>query len=447
MTRVSGRLDGWVVRTLFVVLANITALFAVRPMVSYRALELGATPTHIGLIAGSYAALAVALAVPVGRVVDRVGEAPLMIVGPLGSACVALSLMWIDSLVVLGLSQAVLGFTHLCAQVGIQTLLGNAGNPAGRDARYGGLAVVASLGQMIGPVAAGGITAGSETVSPWVFGFAAGCAFTGAVFALTLLVKPPAQHERRLRRPAASAKPPSAPGAPSGEREGAQDTDQPGRGVLDILRIKSLPQALFISIVVLASNDVLIAYLPVYGEANDIPVAVITTLLSIRAGMAMLSRVVMLPMIRRLGRKRLLRIATFAPGLAIVVIPLTTVPPMLMALIAVAGFFLGLGQPMTLVWFANQVPAEIRGTALAVRMSGGKFGQMLMPVVVGAIAGVIGVGAVFATIRLMLASGSALLRGADLDDPPSKRLAGSGRPTPPPRHRAGKSLPPRPRGR
>jgi len=430
------RVEGWVVRTMLVVLANITALFAVRPMVSYRALELGATPAHIGLITGGYAILAVLLAVPVGRIVDRIGEAPLMICGPLGSALVALSLLWIDSLLILGISQAVLGFTHLTAQVGIQTLLGNAGGPGGRDARYGGLAVVASLAQMIGPIAAGGITAGSATVSPWVFGFAAMSALTASVIAITLLIKPPAINERQRRprrQPAAEQKP--VTDTPLGAGDGApgdgkvtpdsKKPEEPSGRVRDILRIRSLPQALFVSIAVLTSNDVLLAYLPVYGEANNIPVAVITTLLAIRAGMAMLSRVVMLPLVRLLGRKRLLVIATLAPGVAILAMPLTTHPTTLMILMAVAGFFLGLGQPMTLVWFANQVPAEIRGTALAVRMSGSKFGQMLMPVIVGAIAGVAGVGAVFWSMGAVLATGAALLRGANLDDPPSRRVVTS----------------------
>lgn len=425
------RVEGWVVRTMLVVLANITALFAIRPMVSYRALELGATPTHIGLITGGYAVLAVLFAVPVGRLVDRIGEAPLMICGPLGSACVALSLVWIDSLLILGISQAVLGLTHLTTQVGIQTLLGNAGQAAGRDARYGGLAVVASLGQMIGPVAAGGITAGSDMVAPWVFGFAAMTALTASLIAATLLVKPPALNERQRttrrrgpRKPALDGMPSSpADRAPTGPSDAtaSKEAEQPSGRVRDILRIRSLPQALFISIAVLTSTDVLLAYLPVYGQANNIPVSVITTLLAIRAGMAMLSRVGMLPLVRMLGRQRLLTIATLVPGAAIIALPLTTNATVLMILMAVTGFFLGLGQPMTLVWFAKQVPAQIRGTALAVRMSGSKFGQMLMPVIVGAIAGVAGVGAVFWSMGAVLATGAALLHGTNLDDPPDLR--------------------------
>lgn len=420
------RVEGWVVRTLLVLLANITALFAVRPMVSYRALELGATPTQIGLIAGGYGVLAVTLAVSVGRLADRIGEAPLMIMGPLGTASVAISLIWIDNLVLLGLTQAVLGITHLSAQVGIQTLLGNAGDPGGRDARYGGLAVVASLAQMLGPVAAGAITAGSTTVSPWVFGFAGATATVASMLAVTLLVRPPAVHERRHRQPPATPSP-DAPPTPH-RRLRRQRTPRPqGHRLIDILRIRSMPQALWVSLAVVTSNDLLIVYLPVYGQANNIPVTVITALLAVRAGTGTLSRLVMLPMIRRLGRKRLLRIAMVAPCLALVVLPLTTDTGVLIALMAVAGFFLGLGQPMTLVWIANQVPTDIRGTALAMRMTGSKLGQMFMPVVIGAIAGVVGVGAVFLTMGLMLGSGAVLLRGANLDDPPSRRLPQPGR--------------------
>ena len=60
----------------------ITAgVFGIRPLISYKALALGATPFEIGLIASSFAVLGLPGAVPVGRLTDRFGGRLLTIVG------------------------------------------------------------------------------------------------------------------------------------------------------------------------------------------------------------------------------------------------------------------------------------------------------------------------------------------------------------------------------
>lgn len=64
---------GWFPRLLLVSVAFQTSVYAARPMVSYRALELDAGPLMIGLIASAYAVLSLVAAVPVGRWVDGWG--------------------------------------------------------------------------------------------------------------------------------------------------------------------------------------------------------------------------------------------------------------------------------------------------------------------------------------------------------------------------------------
>ena len=48
-------------------------VFGLRPLISYKALALGATTFEIGLIASSFAVLGLIGAVPVGRLTDRFG--------------------------------------------------------------------------------------------------------------------------------------------------------------------------------------------------------------------------------------------------------------------------------------------------------------------------------------------------------------------------------------
>jgi len=58
---------GWQARALLIALFSMTANQALRPMVTYRALELGATAAELGLVAGSFALLSSVFAVPLGR--------------------------------------------------------------------------------------------------------------------------------------------------------------------------------------------------------------------------------------------------------------------------------------------------------------------------------------------------------------------------------------------
>jgi MFS family permease len=74
---------------------------------------------------------------------------------------------------------------------------------------------------------------------------------------------------------------------------------------------------------------------------------------------------------------------------------------------AVGGFFLGLGQPLTMTLVVQSVPTAWRSTALAVRLLGNRLGQVALPVAAGAIATVVGPGgAIWFASALLLVSGA-----------------------------------------
>jgi len=393
------RPEGWIVRSLVVLFALHATHFALRPMASYRALELGANAAQVGIVAGAYAALGLLLAMPVGRLVDRIGETPLMVAGAALTTMVAVSLSVVTNLVGLAGALALLGLAQLAAVVGVQTLFGNAGKSSGRDARFGALAVIVSTGHMVGPVMAGLLAGDDGATTGRVFATFAVVAGVATAIAMTLFIRPPKRYER------------SSTVTP--KRQSASAT------VRTIFRIPSIPQALFISMTMMTSIDILIAYLPVYGEANGIPVTTITTLLSVRAAAAVLSRLSLVPLLKLLGRKRLLMIATLLPGLMVMTLPLTTDPVILGILLVTAGLGLGLGQPMTTSWIAGQVPSHIRGTAIGVRLTGNKLAQLALPGIFGTVAGATGIGAVFIALGVLLVTGSGLLMTARLDEPAS----------------------------
>lgn len=406
--------DGWIVATMAVLLTSMIAHSAIRPMVSYRALELGASAATVGLIAGGYATAALALAIPFGRASDRFGAGPLMIVGTLGTAASIGAVLFIEGLVALGATQVVFGATHLATQIGLQTMLAKGSDPRNRDGLFGAMAAIASLAQMIGPVAAGGFTDGAGRTSAAVFIFGTLIAVAATVISVPLL-----RHRATTATAAAQrAQPASAP-QPSRRRRAAGSMT-----TWQLLRIHGVPRALTINFTIIASVDLIVVYLPVYGQARGLPVTVVTTLLAIRAGTSMVSRAVMSPLIKAAGRKRLLAAGSLLPGLALFAVPLTTDTVALVVLMSITGFFLGLGQPLTLVWVINQVPARVQGAVLGLRLSGNKAVQLVLPVVSGALAASLGVAAAFWLIAGMLTAGTFTLVGADFDGVP--RTSGDG---------------------
>ena len=110
----------------------------------------------------------------------------------------------------------------------------------------------------------------------------------------------------------------------------------------------------------------------------------------------------MLPLIRLLGRRRLLALSIVMPAVSLAAFPLLDAPFLLYTAMVLTGFGLGLGQPITLSWVVSQAPVDVRGTAIGVRLSGNRLGQTVLPVGIGAIAGGAGVTAVFTSLAVLL---------------------------------------------
>jgi MFS family permease len=406
-------INAWFKRVLLINLLLAIVMSGVRPMVSYRALALGAGPTEIGLIAASYGILSLILAVPAGRWIDRIGESRFIIAGLATVSLVAVVLAMSDSLIVTGLAMMALGAGQIMAAVSIQTLIANGGSAAGRDVRFGTQTVVTSFGQLIGPATSGFLVAqamgsiatpGSAVplhATDPVFWLGATVAGVASLVGVSLWRWPPRQHARDNLPDTSNADRPSTRTA-----------------VGLVMRVPSMPHAMLASLAVLSSIDILVAYLPVYGEANGIPVETVGLLLAVRGGTSMTARALMLPLRRLLGRRRLLVGSMLLPAIVLAALPLAgSQTALLFVAVAMIGFGLGLGQPLTMSWVATRAPVEIRATAIGVRLSANRFGQFALPVSVGLLAGAAGVPAIFLAVGGLLAVSAALVTRAPFDAP------------------------------
>ncbi|MFI8894202.1 MFS transporter [Streptomyces paradoxus] len=377
---------GWLLRLVIAFGFAQGAVSMARPAVSYRALALGADERAIGVIAGVYALLPLFAAVPLGRRTDHGRCAPLLPVGVvLISGGCALSGV-AGSLWTMALWSGVMGLGHLCFVIGSQSLVARQSAPHEQDRNFGHFTIGAALGQLVGPIAAGALIggedmAGSSALALIVAGATAAVAFTSL-------------WRIEDRRTVSTSR-------------GDKGDRVPVRG---ILRTRGVPAGIFISLAVLSATDILTAYLPVVGEHRGIAPSVIGILLSLRAAATIACRLVLTPLLRLLGRTLLLTVTCLLAALLCAGIALP-VPVWALGLLLVAlGFCLGVGQPLSMTTVVQAAPDDARSTALALRLTGNRLGQVAAPAAAGLIAGVAGVAAPFVMlgVLLLLSSGVAV---------------------------------------
>ncbi|MBM4408367.1 MAG: MFS transporter [Chloroflexi bacterium] len=358
-------------------------VFGIRPLISYKALALGATPLEIGLIASSFAILGLFGAVPVGRLTDRFGGRLLTISGCLVVAVVLLLLVFADSLLALGAAQAGLGAGQLMMAIGSHTAVTSRATGRARDHRIGLYASAASLGVGLGPIAAAFI-AGEDVAGPggqvaFVFGALLALLAAGSA----ALLAP----DRPERQPAHAAA-----GGPA--------------TFLDTLRLPGMRPAIVASIVVLASWDIIVAYMPVLGEERGVPPQSIGLAVGALALAGMGSRMVLSRLVAWFGYPPVLVGSMVIPAVILPAVLVVSGDFAMIVVMALAGLGLGLGQPISIVLVAVAAPRRSLGYAMSLRLVGNRLGQLTIPAVIGATAGSAGVAAIFLTVAGMLGFGA-----------------------------------------
>ncbi|MFE6363294.1 MFS transporter [Streptomyces sp. NPDC057806] len=394
---------GWLLRLVIAFSFAQGAVSMARPAVSYRALALGADERAVGVIAGVYALLPLFAAVPLGRRTDHGRCAPLLPAGVvlIAGGCALSGLA--GSLWTMALWSGVMGLGHLSFVIGAQSLVARQSAPHEQDRNFGHFTIGASLGQLVGPVAAGALIGGRDMAGTSALALLV--AGAGAAVALTSLWR--IEDRRTTPKP----------------RTGQGDRVPVHR----ILRSRGVPAGILISLSVLSATDVLTAYLPVVGEHRGIAPSVIGLLLSLRAAATIACRLVLTPLLRLLGRAVLLTVTCLLAAVLCAGVALP-VPVWALALILAAlGFCLGVGQPLSMTTVVQAAPDGARSTALALRLTGNRLGQVAAPATAGLVAGVAGVAAPFVMLGvLLLASAGVAVRSPGSAQGP--RGARAGRP-------------------
>jgi predicted MFS family arabinose efflux permease len=280
-----------------------------------------------------------------------------------------LSLAFVETTIGIASATVLLGLGHLALALGVQHVIARESSDIRHDQHFGLMTAGMSVGQLVGPLLAGALLSSREgdLVAGTSVAMVAGAAVAGVATVFALL----AQRSRD-------------------ERVDVPATEQRRASVRSILGTGGVPAAIFASVAVLTAADLFTAYMPVLGEERGIDPGVIGVLLAVRAGASLVSRA-----------------AAFA-GIA-----LTDDTVALVALSAVVGLGLGFGQPLSMTIVVQLVPHHARATALGVRLTGNRLGQVAVPVAAGAVAGSAGAAAVFWLLAaLLVASAAAVQRHA-----------------------------------
>lgn len=375
------KLAPWAKPLLFSSTLTQASIYVLRPMITYRAIELNASTIQIGVIAALYALFPVLLALQFGSLVGKIGEGKFIIIGTLSMGLTSLALVISNSIWVLAVATACAGVSHLACMVGGQSMVALRAPRESYEKYFGYYTFSAALGHTVGPLIAA-LVAGSDGTLPKS---TSNAFLLGFVLCLIALV--PVINWRR-EKPSVAAK--SDQGTYS--------------AALTLMKKPGILAAIYVSLAISSVADVLVVFLPLFGTENNFSPYAIGIILAIRAATTMISRYFLGSLSEKFSTYQLLMVSTFISVVACAAMAFAKTPLSLGAIVFVAGFSLGIGQPLTMSLVSQKTAANERALAVSARLMGNRFGQFIVPASAGAIAASAGAGGVFIGLSALLAT-------------------------------------------
>ena len=345
-------------------------------LVSLSALQNGATPFQVGLLAAMFAAFPLLLAVYAGKISDRIGVKRPMV---LGATIIALGLLVplaVPDLVGLLLCSALIGLGHIFFHVSVHNLIGAYGEGEARTRNFATFSLGASISAFLGPSLAG------FSIDGWGFRPTHALLAVVAILpALILVVYPKLVPVR----------------TPHSRHETG--------GSLELLANPGLRRTLIMSGVTLTGIELFTFYFPVYGRSINLSASAIGLVMASYAVAAFIVRLGMHRATRRIGEIGVLTASLLVAGATYMLVPLVSDAPLLAVVAFLLGIGLGCAQPLTILLTYNHAPSGRSGEALGLRLTVNKLTQIVVPLAFGAL------GSAFGLLPVFWANGVFLLAG------------------------------------
>jgi MFS family permease len=284
------------------------------------------------------------------------------------------------SIPLLAIAAALSGTAHLACMVGGQTMVSLKSPTDQYEKYFGYYTFSASLGQMVGPIL-GTIVAGSTGVLPKSTTAAFVAALVCAAIALVPVMK------WRNDQPTVIA------------RESEVGTL---RRAGSLMKNRKVFAAIYTSMAISSVGDILIVFLPLFGKEKGFSSFSIGVIIAIRAGASMLSRLSLGVLSGRYTTQKILIYSNVISVLMCALMGFAPSPLILGFIVLVAGFSLGVGQPLTMSLVSQATQPEDRALAVSARLTGNRFGQFILPAGAGILASAAGSGGVFVALALLL---------------------------------------------
>jgi MFS family permease len=361
-----------------------TVIGIIRVTTSYRTIELDLPVLWLGVISAGFALLPVFSAVALGRFIDRGNDSQAAWIG---TALILLAAAgfwaWSSSGLNLLAFTIVLGFGHMFCMASHQMLAVRCANMRGRERAFGHFMVAVSTGQGLGPFIVGWL-GGSATVPATGYLFGIGLIASALFMAVALTLRP----------------------AP---KPLAHNVGGPVVPVGTLVRMPGMFAIITASVVTVTSLDLLVIYLPLIGAERHVDASDIGMLLAIRSVAALVARMFYSRLIVGLGRQPLTLVSISVAAAAFAVLAVPSLPLMYLAIITI-GLGLGIASTTTLSAMVDLAPPEARGTALSLRITGNRLGQVLVPFMAGLIAVAAGTAGILLVIAFTLAASGTAVR-------------------------------------
>ena len=349
---------------------------ALRPIVVLRLDELGSDTAQIGWIVAAYPVVSLLLAVPGGRLVDRVGTTRVLVASVAVMAASGAGYAVATTIRQLIAIQVLNGVAELFVWLALQTLATRAGNGDVLTRNLALFSLAWGVGAAVGPL-----------LGTWVFATlsfeALGWIYTGlALLTLVAHLAPRhAQYEAHRPHPASN-----------------KDTL---RGMATTPAVFSVLLSTFIALYL---NSIKISFYPLFLAKEGIPVQRVGYLLT-AMGVASVGVRILLPyLLRVIGPGRLLVF-----GMWVSLLPLAATPwlpnfPTLLVAAVVVGAGYGISPPVTVQLMALHTGPHERGQAMGLRVTSNRLAQVVQPIVFGALASSAGMASAFAVSGGILGS-------------------------------------------
>jgi MFS family permease len=363
MTKVSSASSRWLAFVLINSLLIQGGIYVVRPIVTYKALELGADAALVGIIGATFALAPLIFAIRIGQFVDKGRAGIALTAGSVTLALTTLALLFIDSIPLLMVAMPALGMGHLLVMVGGQTMIANRSGSELYEKNFGLLTFYASLGHGLGPLFGGWLAdSGEARVN-------ANAAFLFALILFVLAIVSVIALARKVENPSLVL------------------SDSTKTTVASVMKTSTFKSAIFVASATTAVVDVVLIFLPLFGRQIGLSVSEVGVLLAIRALASMGVRLVLGEISRKLGLRLILNAGSALILVSMVALALVDNFWIIALIMLVSGFAMGIGQPATMAWVSRIAAADSRGLAIAIRLTANRFGQVALPALAGVIAG------------------------------------------------------------